>query len=73
MNLFIFGQSLLHDCLFTFKQSTLGQSALIQSVNNQATYDQTWVASIHTKYPLVLEVVVIGDQLTYLEVAFLQF
>ena len=33
----------------------------------------SWASSIHTEHFFALEVIVIGDQLTYLEVTLLQF
>ena len=35
--------------------------------------DRTWASSIHAEHPFALEVVVIGDQLTYLEAPFYNF
>ena len=32
-----------------------------------------WASSIYVKYPFALEVVVIGDQMTYFKTALLQF
>ena len=43
------------------------------SARDQVEYDQTWVSSIHAEHSFALEVVIIGDQLTYFEVALLQF
>ena len=63
--------ALPHNRLFTFRRSTLGQSALARSARDQTACDQTRASSIHTEHPSSLEVVVIGDQLTYFEVALL--
>ena len=40
------------------------------STRDRVACNQTWVSSIHAEHPFALEIVVIGDQLTYLESPF---
>ena len=58
----------LRICL-TVLYHCLGQSAIVRSGPRPAR-DQIWVSSIHAEHLFALEVVVIGNQLTYLEARF---